>query len=197
MYSVLKLLISVGFWRWCVSNEQIVLLDFIHCLVSQKIEELKIYTKYQYTHPQNSHKVQLLTTEPLTWVHTHINSYSQTTNCHLGFFPWLLVFQGVCGRACALVCMRYLCFLGFYKLWSVQWLGHLLPLVSDLLQGFMCVCTQVSGSVVSNWTLCEFCGRVYWYLVYIFNSSIFWDTRRWIKSKSTIRSLLKLLLCGS
>jgi hypothetical protein len=32
----------------------------------------------------------------------------------------------------------------------LQWLGHLLPPVSDLLQGFMCVCTQVSGSVVSN-----------------------------------------------
>jgi hypothetical protein len=45
---------------------------------------------------------------------------------------------------------------------------------SDLLQGFMCVCTQVSGSVVSNWPLCEFCGRVYsdiWYIY--FNSSIF------------------------
>jgi hypothetical protein len=37
--------ISVGFWRWCVSIERIVLLDFIHRLVSQKtnkIEELKI-----------------------------------------------------------------------------------------------------------------------------------------------------------
>jgi hypothetical protein len=34
---------------------------------------------------------------------------------------------------------------------------------------------------------------VLWYFVYIFNSSIlfvFWDTRRWIKSKSTIRSKL-------
>jgi hypothetical protein len=30
---------------------------------------------------------------------------------------------------------------------------------------------------------------VLWYLVNIFNSSIFWDTRRWIKSKSTIRSI--------
>jgi len=27
------------------------------------------------------------------------------------------------------------------------------------------------------------------FLVYIFYSSIFWDTRRWIKSKSTIRSI--------
>jgi hypothetical protein len=40
--------------------------------------------------------------------------------------------------------------------------------VSDLLQGFMCVCTQVSGSVVSNWHLCEFCGRVYCDIWYIF-----------------------------
>jgi hypothetical protein len=50
----------------------------------------------------------------------------------------------------------------------VQWLGHLLPPVSDLLQGFVCVCTQVSGSVVSNWPLCEFCGRVYCDIWYIF-----------------------------
>jgi hypothetical protein len=34
---------SVGFWRWCIGIERIVLLDFIHRLVSQKIEELKIY----------------------------------------------------------------------------------------------------------------------------------------------------------
>jgi hypothetical protein len=31
----------------------------------------------------------------------------------------------------------------------------------DLLQGFMCVCAQVSWSVVSNWYLCEICGSVY------------------------------------
>jgi hypothetical protein len=63
--------ISVGFWRWCVGIERIVLLDFIHRLVSQKIEELKIYIpKNHNIHVQNSHKGQLLTTEPLTWVHT-------------------------------------------------------------------------------------------------------------------------------
>jgi hypothetical protein len=33
-----------------MKTERIVLLDFIHRLVSQKIEELKIYTKYQNTH---------------------------------------------------------------------------------------------------------------------------------------------------
>jgi hypothetical protein len=35
--------------------ERIVLLDFIHCLVSQKIEELKIYTKYHNTHVHKIH----------------------------------------------------------------------------------------------------------------------------------------------
>jgi len=30
----------------------------------------------------------------------------------MGYF-WLLVFRGVCGCACALVCMQFLCFLGF------------------------------------------------------------------------------------
>jgi hypothetical protein len=58
----------------------------------------------------------------------------------------------------------------------VQWLGHLLPPVSDLLQGFMCVCTQVSGSEVSNWPLCEFCGRVYCDIWYIFLIPQFFET---------------------
>jgi hypothetical protein len=62
-------------------------------------------------------------------------------------------------------------------------------------KGLCCVCTQVSGSVVSNWPLREFWTCVLWFLVYIFYSSIFWDTRRWIKSKSTIRSLLKSIWC--
>jgi hypothetical protein len=35
--------------------EQIVLLDFIPHLVSQKIEELKIYTKYHNTHVHKIH----------------------------------------------------------------------------------------------------------------------------------------------
>jgi hypothetical protein len=88
-------------------------------------------------------------------------------------FPRLLVFQG-----CMWVCMclglyAILVFPRFYELWSVQWLGHLLPPVSDLLQGLMCVCAQVSCSVVSNWPLCDFLWTcVLWYFVYIFNSSI-------------------------
>jgi hypothetical protein len=35
--------------------ERIVLLDFIHRLVSQKIEELKIYTEYHNTHVHKIH----------------------------------------------------------------------------------------------------------------------------------------------
>jgi hypothetical protein len=78
-------IISVGFWRWCISIERIVLLDFIHRLVSQKNWGIKnIYTKY--------HKID--------------------------------------------------------------------PCVNFVIFG-----------------------------IYIFNSSIFWDTRRWITSKSTIRSI--------
>jgi hypothetical protein len=50
----------------------------------------------------------------------------------------------------------------------VKSLGHLLPPVPGLLQAFMLVCTQVSGSVVSNLPLCEFCGRVYCDIWYIF-----------------------------
>jgi hypothetical protein len=58
-------------WSWPpTSIERIVLLDFIHRLESQKIEEKYIYKKNHNTHIQNSHKGQLLTTEPLTWVHT-------------------------------------------------------------------------------------------------------------------------------
>jgi hypothetical protein len=37
-----------------------------------------IYQISQYTRPQNSHQGQLLTTEPLNWVHTHINPWSQS-----------------------------------------------------------------------------------------------------------------------
>jgi hypothetical protein len=48
-----------------------------------------------------------------------------------------------------------LVFPGFYVLCIVQWLGHLLPPVSDWLQGFMCVCARVSCSMVSNSPLCD------------------------------------------
>jgi hypothetical protein len=66
-----------------------------------KIEEIKNYGQKVtiHTSTKKSHKDQLLTTEQLTWAHTHIN---------------------------------------------------LLPSVFDWRQGFMCVCTQVSCSVVSN-----------------------------------------------
>jgi hypothetical protein len=82
-------LISVGFWRWCISIKRIVFLDFIHRLVSQEQTELRklkiIDKRSQYTRPQNSHKDQLLTTEPLTWVHTHIKPWSQS---HKGGNKW-------------------------------------------------------------------------------------------------------------
>jgi hypothetical protein len=42
-------------WLQFVSIERIVLLDYIHCLVSQKIEELKIYTKYHNTRIHKIH----------------------------------------------------------------------------------------------------------------------------------------------
>jgi hypothetical protein len=56
-------------------------------------------------------------------------------------------------------------------------------------KGLCCVCTQVSGSVVSNWPLCEFWTCVLWFFWYTYLFLNFWDTRRWIKSKSTIRSI--------
>jgi hypothetical protein len=42
-------------YQGSVSIERIVLLDFIHRLVSQKIEDLKIYTKYHNTHVHKIH----------------------------------------------------------------------------------------------------------------------------------------------
>jgi hypothetical protein len=84
-------------------------------------------------------------------------------------FPWLLVIQGVCGCACALVCMQYLCFLGF--LWAVKCAvaGSLIATSVWLASRvYVCVCTQVSCSVVSNWPLCDFCGCVYCDILSIF-----------------------------
>jgi hypothetical protein len=103
-------------------------------------------------------------------------------------FPWLLEYQGVCGCACALVCIRYLCFPGFQSCEVCSGWATYCHRCLTCFKGLCCVCTQVSGSVVSNWPLCEFWTCIVVFLVYIFYSSIFWDTRRWIKSKSTIRS---------
>jgi hypothetical protein len=93
---------------------------------------------------------------------------SCVTNCHLGFFPWLLVFQGVSGCACALVCVRYLCFPGFSSCEVCSgWVTYCHRCLTCL-KGLCCVCTQVSGSVVSNWPLCEFWTRVLWFFgIYI------------------------------
>jgi hypothetical protein len=59
-----------------------VFLDFIHRLVSQeqtKLRKNKNYRQKNTIHmsTNNSHKDQLLTTDQLTWVHTHINPRSQ------------------------------------------------------------------------------------------------------------------------
>jgi hypothetical protein len=90
-----------------------------------------------------------------------------------GFFPWLLVFQCVCGCACALVCMRYMCFPGFnsYEVCSGWVICYHLCLTC--FKVLCCVCTHVSGSVVSNWPWCEFWTVYCDFLVYIFYSSIF------------------------
>jgi hypothetical protein len=63
--------------RNCI--KRIVFLDFIHRLVSQeqiKLRKLKIIDKRTtiHTSTNKSHKDQFLTTEQLTWTHTHINT---------------------------------------------------------------------------------------------------------------------------
>jgi hypothetical protein len=66
------------------------------------------------------------------------------------------------------------------------------------LQRFMCVWAQVSCSVICNWSLCDLfvdvCILIYlgFHLLsiifnFFFNFVCSWDTRRWIKSKNTIR----------
>jgi hypothetical protein len=54
-------------------------LSIVWCL--KKLRNKNIYTKNHNTHVQNSHKCQLLTTEPITWVHTHIKLEASQT-------PW-------------------------------------------------------------------------------------------------------------
>jgi hypothetical protein len=51
-------------------------LSIVWCLKNWGIKN--IYRISQYTRPQNSHKGQLLTAKPLTWVHTHINPWSKS-----------------------------------------------------------------------------------------------------------------------
>jgi hypothetical protein len=75
-------MISVGFWRWCVSIEWIALFGLYPSSGVSKNKQnwgIKNIDKIsQYTHPQNSHKDQLLTTEQLTWAHTHMNPWSKS-----------------------------------------------------------------------------------------------------------------------
>jgi hypothetical protein len=90
------------------------------------------------------------------------------TNCHLGYFTWLLVFQCVCWCACALVCVRYLCFPGFNTCEVCSGWVICCHRCLTFFKCLCCVCTQVSGSVVSNWPLCEFWSCVLWFFgIYI------------------------------
>jgi hypothetical protein len=185
--------------------ERIVLLDFIHRLVSQKNWGIKIYIpKNHNTHIQNSHKCQLLTTEPLTWVHTqhkhlkHVRHRWQQMTQPLHTSQLLKrgknkyrIQTKVWGCACALVCMRYLFFPRFSSCEVCSGWVICCHRCLTCFKGLCCVCTQVSGSVVSNLHLCEFWMCVLWFFgIYIFIPQFFWDTRRWIKSKSTISSLV-------
>jgi hypothetical protein len=61
-----KLLNELCFWN----------LSIVRCLKNWGIKN--IYQLSQYTRPKNSHKGQLLTTEALTWVHTHINPWNKS-----------------------------------------------------------------------------------------------------------------------
>jgi hypothetical protein len=111
-------------------------LSIVWCL--KKLRNKIYIPKNHNTHVQNSHKGQLLTTEPLTWGS-----------------GWV-----ICCHRC-LTCFKGLCVYAPRK--------------------------------VALWLVIDPCvnfGRVYcdiWYIY--FYSLIFWDTRRWIKSKSTIRSV--------
>jgi hypothetical protein len=72
-------------WFWTLS--------VVWCLKNWGIKN--IYQISQYTRPQNSNKGQLLTTEPLTWVHTHINPWSKSDT---GGNKWPNHCSEFCGR---------------------------------------------------------------------------------------------------
>jgi hypothetical protein len=77
------------------------------------------------------------------------------------------VFQGVCGCACALVCMRYLCFPGFNSCEVCSGWVICCHRFLTCFKCLCCVCTQASGSVVSNWSLCEFWTVLWYFGIYI------------------------------
>jgi hypothetical protein len=78
-----------------------------------------------------------------------------------------------------------------HRLRGIDSLLNISPRWETWLQGFMCVCAQVSCSVVSNWSLCDLfvdvCIVIFCLYFYFLNFVCSWDTRRWIKSKNTIR----------
>jgi hypothetical protein len=85
------------------------------------------------------------------------------------FFPWLLLFQGVCVCALALVCIRFLCFPGFNSCEVCSGWVICCHRCLTCFKVLCCVCTQVSVFVVSNLPLCEFwtCG-LWFFGIYIF-----------------------------
>jgi hypothetical protein len=115
--------------------------------------------QYKYTQTHNSTQTQSLACFGL-WVAVSLIA--------TWVFPRLLVFQGVCGCACALVCMRYLCFPGFNSCEVCSGWVICCHRCLTCFKGLCCVCSQVSGSVVSNWPLCEFWMCVLWFFgIYI------------------------------
>jgi hypothetical protein len=108
---------------------------------------------------------------------------------HPGVF-WLLVFKCVCGCACALVCMQFLCFI-FFKCCRI--FSGCITCCHMCLASRVCVCAPrkyalwlvIYPCVICLWTC------VLWSSVYNFQFLNFVcssDTKLWIKSKSTIRS---------
>jgi hypothetical protein len=111
------------------------------------------------------------------------NEWNYTSAPQYAFMVWCLVkVQG------QIYIYLYLCLQGVFEILTCK-----IVLLNLVIYWTNCTFGLYPSSGVSkNWVIypCVNFGRVYCdFLVYIFYSSIFWDTRRWIKSKSTIRSI--------
>jgi hypothetical protein len=73
-------------------------LSIVWCLKNKQNWGIKNIDKIsQYTRPQNSHKDQLLTTEQLTWAHTHMNPWSKSdTGGNKWPSQWLVIGRVYC-----------------------------------------------------------------------------------------------------
>jgi hypothetical protein len=92
-----------------------------------------------------------------------------------GFFPWLLVFG--CMWVC--VCLGLYAILVFPGFNSCEVCSGWVICCHRCLtcfKGLCCVCTQVSGSVVRNWPLCEFWTCVLWFFWYTYFIPQFFET---------------------